>query len=716
MSAEATGATRTTAAAPGSPPGSSGFRPDIQGIRALAVLLVVVNHLFPGRLAGGFIGVDVFFVVSGFLITSLLLKEGRREGRISLVDFYARRARRIIPAAAVVTLATVLVALLTLPLLRVKDILSDAVWATFFAANVRMARVGTDYFAEGQPPSPLRHYWSLAVEEQFYLVWPALLVLLLVVLRRRGDAGLDRRFRRAASVLIGVVILASLAWSVWATYESPVTAYFSSFTRAYELGAGAACALLPRLGILTRLARNLLGGAGLLLVVYTALTFTGSTAFPSWHAALPVLGTVALIVAGGSGQPGQETAVGRLLSLRPAVVIGDWSYSLYLWHWPVIVLLRSNLGGERFGTVPVQLATLALIFLLSWASYRWIENPFRRGTWRRTGRSLLIYPVSIATVVAAVLVSNQVVRYQLGEFDDNPAITVAEYAPDGAGDDEYVALVKASVAAAKDGAAVPSDLTPGLIDLRKQTASLGDCDYRTGTTKLCAIGDPDADRSIVMLGDSHARALSPAFEKIGAELGYRVYVLVYSGCSATSLTQIDRETDRAWEGCEDFKEFALGTIEDLQPDLTVIGTDVGRFTDPASGRTVGGDDPGYFEALDQGWRELFTTLLESSDRVAVVGNTPKLPTEVGTCLTDGDPDLGDCAFAPGPYSEKVAKASFAAAEAVGADRVNAKRWFCAEGLCPAVVGSFIAMRDSEHVTPDYARWLATPLAEALDLR
>ncbi len=722
MSSEpATDAPTATVSAEPAPDGTGaasgrGFRADIQGLRALAVLLVVLDHLLPGRLSGGFVGVDVFFVVSGFLITSLLLKEGRRERRISLAGFYARRARRIIPAAAVVTVATVAVSLLTLPLLRVQTILTDAVWATFFAANVRMAEVGTDYFAQGQPPSPLRHYWSLAVEEQFYLVWPALLVLLLVLLRRRGEADLDRRFRRAAAALIGVAVVVSVAWSLWATYESPTTAYYSSFTRAHELGIGAACALLPRATALTPRAHQLLAGLGLAAVAVAAGTYSVATSFPGGWALLPVLGTAALIVAGGHER---ETAVGRLLSTGPAVVVGDWSYSIYLWHWPVIVLLRSNLGPERFGTLPVQLATLALVLLLSWASFRWIENPFRRGTWRRTGRSLLIYPVSIATVLVAVVASNQVVRYRLGEFSDEPAITTADYRGRGQhlGDDPYVALVRASALAAEQGRAVPSDLTPGLLDLREQTASLGDCDYRTGTTELCPIGSPGADRRIVVLGDSHARAVSPAFERIGADLGYEVYVLVYSGCSATALTQVERTTGRAWEECEDFKDWALGTIGELRPDLTVVSTAVGRFEDPETGEAVSGSDGHgrYLDVLDGGWRELLATLQESSDRVAVFGGTPKLPRETGVCLSRGDPDLGDCAFPPGPYAEREAQTSFRAARAVGADVVDAERWFCAEGVCPAVVGDYLTMRDSEHVTPQYARWLATPIAEALDL-
>ncbi len=698
------------------------FRLDIQGIRALAVLLVIVNHLVPGRLTGGFIGVDVFFVVSGFLITSLLVKEAGRHDRISLVGFYARRARRIIPAATVVIVVTVLVSLWKLPLLRAQDILTDGIWSAFFGANIHMANVGTDYFAQGQPPSPLRHYWSLAVEEQFYLVWPLLLMLCLAVLRRRGHTGdeLERRFRRTAWAVIAVAIVASLAWAVHATYASPVTAYYSTFTRAYELGAGAACALLLRPGSatrvqLTRRGRELLAGAGLVVIAASAVLLSETTAFPGLWALLPVLGTVALIVAGGG--PGEPTGVGRLLSLKPATVIGDWSYSLYLWHWPVIVLGRGILGADRFNTVPVAATALVLIFVLSWASVRWIENPFRRGAWRRPRLSLAIYPVSIATVLLAVTAGHYYVQDRLSG-GNAPAINVAQYGGAELGDDQYVALVKASVIAAQDGAAVPGDLTPGLIDLREQTASLGDCDYRTGTRGLCPMGDVDSDRSIVVLGDSYARALSPAIDTIGEERGFKVYVLVYSGCQATRLQQIDRETGRVWQDCEDFKDWALDTIGDLEPDLTVVATSVGRVVDPDTGDVIGpsSDYDEFLAVLDQGWQQLFGELAEVSDRVVAVGNTPRLQQEAGVCLTKDRPDLGDCAFPPGSRSERAAKQLLESARAAGAGSVNAKRWFCADGLCPAVVGRFITMRDTEHMTPDYARWLATPLAQALDLR
>ena len=695
--------------------GPLGFRPDIQGLRAVAVLLVIAHHIAPGLLTGGYLGVDVFFVVSGYLITALLLREADRDGRVSLAGFYARRARRILPAATLVTVVTVLGSLSTLSLLRTQTVLVDALWATGFAANVRLALTGTDYFAQGQPPSPLRHYWSLAVEEQFYLLWPLLLLLLVVLVRRRGGGAAE--LRRDAGVMLGVVIAGSLAWSVWATYASPTTAYFSTFTRAHELAIGAACALLPRTLRLPGTAREVLAVLGLAGIGVTALVYTLETDFPGVAALLPVLATAALVVA-GEGAGDRPSLVGRVLGSAPLVRVGDWSYSLYLWHWPVIVLVRSNLGPERFGSIVVRLLTLAVVVLLSWATYRFVETPFRTGRpWQRVPRALTIYPVSVAAVLVVVVASQQVMSYRLGEFSDEPAITTTDYDREVVGPDPYVALVRASTLAAEEGRPVPSRLVPGLLDLRSQTAQLGDCDYRTGTTELCAIGDPDADRAIVVLGDSHARALSPAIEEIGAQEGYRVYVLVYSGCMASDLTQVERSTGRAWEGCESFKDWALRTITDLAPDLVVVSTSAARVQDPATGDIVAGSPElkRYHALLREGWSTLFTELDAVAGEVAVVGNTPKLPRETGVCLSLGHPDLGDCAFEPGTYAEREARTSFAAARDAGVRAVDAGRWFCSEGLCPSVVGDFITMRDSEHMTPDYARWLAPAVADALGL-
>ena len=691
------------------------FRPDIQGIRALAVLLVIVHHLGGHGVSGGFIGVDVFFVVSGFLITSLLVREVDRSGRVSLIDFYARRARRILPAATVVTLATVAASTVLLAMLRTQSVITDAVWATLFAANVRFAMVGTDYFAQGEPPSPLQHYWSLSVEEQFYLVWPVVLLGCAVWARRRGRAA----GRRLAVVRAGRG-RRSPPWrgrcGRRTTRRPPPTSPPSPGPGSSGWAPAARCSWPGVAGGLRRSSRRRSPWLGLGAIGVAALWLTPSTPFPGIVAALPVLGTAALILAGGDGR---TTAVGRVLSSAPVVRVGDWSYSLYLWHWPLIVLLRSHFGPQRFGSPPFQLAVLALIFLLSWATFRWVETPFRTGRrWRLPSRALVIYPACLALVAVTVFASDQTLRYRLGEFGNEPPISTSDYPSGRLAHDSHVALVEASVLAARDGRAVPSKLQPRLLGLRQQTVSLGDCDYRTGTRELCPIGDTTADRT----HRRHRRLPRAGHLTRGRRAGPHVRLQgLRAGLQRVhgQLPGPARPPDRP----------PVGGLRGLQE----LG---GRHDRGAESRPRPGVDvvrqvrrSGHGRGHRAGWRlrrlprhparglprGVREPRSRAADAVYVIGNTPKLPRETGVCLSQGDPDLGDCSFRSERRATTVARASFDAARDAGVGVVDARRWFCADGLCPGVVGNFITMRDSEHVTPDYARWLAVPLARKLGI-
>ena len=428
-----------------------GFRQDIQGLRALAVLLVILDHARIGPFHGGFIGVDVFFVISGFLITGLLVSEAERTGRASLLGFYARRARRILPAATLVILATVAASVYFLSAVEANGAIEDALWATFFAANFKFARDGTDYFQNDTPPSPLQHYWSLSVEEQFYLVWPLLVLLLCLYAawRARRSAGarsLGPRVRDLGVSPLVVIVGVSFAYSVSFSTTDPVSAYFSPFTRAWELGFGALVACLStRLILLKPSVQALMSWAGLAAVVVAALVFDATTVFPGYAAAVPVVGTAALLA---GGLRAASWGPQWLLSVRPMRLVGDWSYSLYLWHWPVLIIV-SEAWKPAVGWLGVLV--IAAVVPLSAATYYFVENPFRRAKVFRVRRlrGALLYPAVVILTLPMLAAANNVVESEL--TGGGPPITVAEFGQGGPQQDQVVALVQASVKAAEDG-------------------------------------------------------------------------------------------------------------------------------------------------------------------------------------------------------------------------------------------------------------------------
>jgi peptidoglycan/LPS O-acetylase OafA/YrhL len=381
--------------------GSTGFRPDVQALRAVAVLLVVLNHAHVPGLSGGYIGVDVFFVISGFLITGLLTKEQERTGTISILKFYGRRMRRIMPAAALVLIATVLASYHWLGYIRGAHIAEDAQWSSAFLANFHFAGVGTSYLHATEAPSTLRHFWSLAVEEQFYVVWPALFLLLGLLCK-------VVKSRLMLIVPVGAIIVASYAFSIVYTGRDATDAYFSPFTRACELAAGALLALLTtETARLPRGVRTFLSIAGMAGIVVAAVAFTDDTVFPGAAVALPVLATCAVIAGGGS-------AVDGVYRAKPVQLIGLWSYSLYLWHWPVLTIAEENLGH-----VPpawIRLLLVAGSIGLAALTYYLVENPIRNASPLRRHAALSI-ALGILLIGAVVVVS----AYEVGSHPAIPA-------------------------------------------------------------------------------------------------------------------------------------------------------------------------------------------------------------------------------------------------------------------------------------------------------
>jgi peptidoglycan/LPS O-acetylase OafA/YrhL len=698
-----------------------GIRGDIQGLRAVAVLVVIAAHAGVPFLPGGFVGVDVFYVISGFLIAGLLYREVQETGSISLGAFWARRARRILPAATLVTLVTVVLSLAWMSLVDARGVVVDALWSSAFVANVHFAHEGVDYFTavEGAGPSPLQHYWSLAVEEQFYVIWPLLLLGCLAVaaqLGRGGSLRLERLPRRAVLTMVVVLSVASLLWSVHATLASPTSAYFSTLTRGWELGVGALLALVPTTFVrrLTRLSLETMAVAGAVMLVAACVVISDRTPFPGLAAVLPVTGAALLILAGGAADgAGRPTLPSRVLAVPPMRKVGDWSYSLYLWHWPAFILAPVALGRPMTG-FEKGIAVLVVITLAAY-SYRFVEQPFRAGRpahrlVRRRG--LALYPASALLITATAAGAWLWTGYEGGERGDNPPITVAGAPIDGL-HDSTEALVRASVTAAKDKRAVPSNLTPDLLNLRSSVADVGDCDYEDNVRTLCPHGE-GGGRTVIVIGDSHARAWIPAFDRIVDAGGWTGYYLVKPQCTAAHLTIASLESDDPFTDCSEFQGWAVDQVRSLHPDLVVVASSPpvnGVFEGDRRVTSVGEIIP----LLRTGYDDLFSELGRYADRVALIRDVPKSPDDPATCLSSGNASLGDCMFEPVERSTVLGNVAVDAARAAGIDVVDPTPWLCYQGECPIVIGGTLSYRDTDHITTEYAADLWSELGDALHM-
>ncbi|MEO8625332.1 MAG: acyltransferase, partial [Candidatus Limnocylindrales bacterium] len=368
------------------------FRPDVEGLRALAVVLVLLYHANVPFFGGGYVGVDVFFVISGFLITGLLLRELDSTGRLSFSGFYARRVRRLLPASALTLLVTLVAAVLLLSPVRMPDVAADIASAGAYISNFRFGLAANDYFAANAAPSPVIHFWSLSVEEQFYFVWPTVLAILFAISRRLrvGRRGL----------LIGMALLSavSLLAGIWLTGVNQAWAFYLLPTRAWELGAGALLAISAgHVRLPGRRPAVLMSTVGLAAVALAALLFTDQTAFPGYAALLPVVGT-ALVIFGGTRS---ETLPTRLLSLPPCTFLGGISYSVYLWHWPMLLF-----AGVVYGaTLPLPLAALVALASIPVAAVtqRLVEKPFRAGRFIGTRARFNLSQAVASTLVIALL-------------------------------------------------------------------------------------------------------------------------------------------------------------------------------------------------------------------------------------------------------------------------------------------------------------------------
>jgi peptidoglycan/LPS O-acetylase OafA/YrhL len=686
------------------------FRRDIEGLRALAVGLVVADHVF-GWPAGGFVGVDVFFVISGFLITGLLVRERSRTGRISFGGFYARRVRRLFPAALAALAATTVAAWLVFLGGRFQETLTDVVWAALFGANINFARQGTDYFGRDAPPSLVQHFWSLSVEEQFYVAWPALILLAFAVagLGRRRRASHAAETRRSPTLamwaVLGTVTAASFAWSVHATAVSPATAYFSTLTRAWELGVGALIAVTAAyLDRVPAVLRAALAWCGLAAVVVAAVAMDDGTPFPGTAAALPVLGAAALVAFGSTpGGPGARW----LLGSAPARFVGAISYSLYLWHWPVLGIAAALVLP---GSLLFELGVVAVSLVLATASYYCIEQPVLHTNWllphrpvdraraRAVFRRAAVVGAGAVVLTAATVVA--LVTVPQGEGGSSGLAAARAAAEDA--DGSPLTPLQQDIRAATLATEWPVDLDPAFDQLPTYSQEVwprGCLSIERETVEACSAGDPGAARRVTVVGDSYAAAWVPALQHELVPQGWYVENLSYGICPNVTATPV---FGVPFTACTEHREWALERILQDPPELVVLAhswrADLVDVTDKAA-------------AYHDGLADVVRRVQASGARVVVLGAPPGSG-NLMTCATAlNGPD--DCLRGPaGTFDDQVESEREVAAE-TGARAIDPEQWFCIDDLCPAVVGRTPVYFDGHHLTAEYARLISPEVVTAI---
>ena len=686
--------------AAGRPRTGAAFRTDIQALRALAVALVVVYHLWPGGVRGGFIGVDVFFVISGFLITTHLYAHPPLS-RGDLARFWARRARRLLPAALLVLVVTLVATVLFLPATQWGVVAREVVAATLYVENWQLAATSVDYLAAANAPSPVQHFWSLSVEEQFYVVWPVLLLGLAVLARRRRWP-----LRPVALAGLGLLTALSLAYCLQATAAEPAPAYFVTPTRLWELGAGAVLALVvaaperPRPARTWRLApraRLLLLGTGLALVAVPAFAYSAEQAFPGWRAVLPVAGTVLVIAA---AVPQAPTGPGRWMALAPVQKLGDISYSVYLWHWPLVVVLPAALGHPATHLDKVGLLVASLV--LGGLSKTLVEDRFRTttvppaATLRRAGLAMLT-----VVLLAGLLLLQTVVQQRADERRLSAALQ-----------DPGACFGAAALAVPR---ACPPTLAGPLVPSAVQApddrsdAYARDCFSPApfAEVRRCVFGDPDGAVSVALVGNSHAGHWLPALQRVAEGRGWKVTTFLASECAATD-GPVGWDSAAKQTGCLSWADRVQSATKGGQFDLVVTSERNGRA---AEGRTY---DASY-DAWLTGYRSYLGDWARGGTRLLVVADTAT-PGKVAVpdCLAQHPDDLLACA---GPRSVWVPRdPQLAAARELDSPRVQTvdlNDHLCEADRCPAAVGGVTVYSDASHLTRTYAATLAPYLEPAL---
>lgn len=680
-------------------PATASFRTEIQGLRAIAVAAVVLYHFWPDRLSGGYVGVDIFFVISGYLITAHMYREIVRTSSIGLLKFWARRVKRLLPASFLVLLASLLAVFLWVPSTVWEVTARQLAASAFYVQNWVLAGDSVDYSAQHNDATVAQHYWSLSVEEQFYVFWPLLVLGLLYIFpkffRAMGVQSKASSPRLTLIVGLTVVGVASLAYSIAVTAFAPSMAYFVSPARVWEFAVGALVALVFVDRALDGLTATVLGWVGIGLIVGSALMFTAETPFPGWTAIVPVGGTALILMVSGTASPG---GVRWWLSSRVMQFVGGISYSLYLWHWPILIV-APYVMGEPTGIDKILL--LGLVIVLSWLTKIIVEDPLRTGRLLSTNLRAYSFAVSGMAVVVGLAVALTSFGFA-GSGDGSKAqINSPCYGPG--------ALNPVNNCGPVTGAGLP-DPAPAVVARQNTEPLYKGCQGDLSGTDLisCELGveERGATAIVALVGDSHATAWLPAIEVLAQRHKWHIKTYTKASCPLTAALRVlpSEETDRNQSDCS---SWGKKLQEELAKDTKITTVFTAAYSTAYTYKPAPGVE--LRDPAKDGFTVVWKALLSSGKRVVAFDDVPRTNGQyVPTCLAANSRDPLACATTVHQAYPEGAVITRAASDlkSPGFTRIPLRSEFCDAERCYPQLGGVIVYRDYSHISAEYSRALA----------
>ena len=633
------------------------FRPDIEGLRGAAILLVVLFHAGVPALAGGFVGVDLFFVLSGYFITGLLVREQAESGGVNLMEFYGRRALRLLPSLIVVLLVTLAAVMWLYAPIDQPTIAANARAVALSAGNYEFARTAVDYFSSAA--NPLLHTWSLAVEEQFYVVWPLLFLLVGAMAERRLLAAL------------AIAGLASFAASLWLTTTAQPWAFFGMPTRIWEFALGGVVALLLRPSAERDARRGaLLQIAALAAIGFAVISYDRATSYPGVAALVPALAAAALLV-GGAWAP--ASAASRMLSTPALRWLGRLSYAWYLWHWPLVgigVVLDRDIG------VAGRLVWSGAALGLAWLTQRFIESSAREGRLARI-RTEWLAPAALVVSVGAALVAHGALRV------------------------------------AERRVASPEQRT---LAMARRDRMQHDC-WATTVDDLkgpCELGDRTSSTVIMLLGDSHAEHWLAGLDRAGRERGWKIVAMVKGGCPVADMPELmNARLKRYYHECTRYREAMLQRIVSARPAAVILSS-WDHYIPPDG---TGSDRQVTPEMWRRGLRRTYERLTGAGLPVVAIRGTPRTWFDVPACLSRQAarlPFAGPCSYERArSLSPAALEAQAAAARGLPIRFVDMNDQICPTRECGVVRNGVVVFTDDNHLTASFSRSMAPVLGARL---